>query len=468
MRQRMRKIIASVMFFTMSFYSTFSFAAVDNFGSSLKSLGISSNINKPGVVNDQLGGFMTGGSLHTRNKVSNVQFLNIQPPSMNIGCGGIDLFAGGLGYINGEMFKRLITDIGTAGISYASMLAIKTISPQVADLISELEAMARFMNAQNMNSCQLGASIASGAWPKNAASQDLACQARKMGTSAAANYFIARYNCSGNDNVVKTNAQDMEGLLGTDYNLVWAAFEKAGAKSASSLSNEDVEELMSISGTLIAQTKDNKRVTFEHKNSLVKSAKIIETLIYGNYDTLSVYKCKDHNKCLDLDVKDKTFDKDNSYLVKITKIVNSIADKFIQENKTGTSAGLEPEEENLVTTSSIPILKIIELETGLKGHGVSLAVEEYAEVIAYDYIINYLDSMIDLVYKAVTNLEYAQIDGEAIDSFKKEIRYVKTLLINERGQAFERMNTLLSVKQRMIQVEHMLKNAFGEYRYMKT
>jgi conjugative transfer pilus assembly protein TraH len=451
-------VMVAAMLLTIAFEAM---ASIEGFTSKLTNIGISTNVNKPGVVNDQLGGFMTGGSLHTRNQVSNVQLMTIDPPSFSAGCGGIDLFAGGFGYINSAKLQALFKDIGSSAVSYAQMLTIKTISPQIADILAELESMARFMNSQNINSCQMGASIATGMWPKNAASQELACQSKKMGgANKVSNFFTARYDC-GAGNSVSTNDEDMKGLLGSNYNLVFTALKKSNPN----ISNDVIEELMSISGSLIAKGKDNA-ISFEHKNSLIKDAKMIEMLIYGNSDDLKLYKCDDGIKCLNLGITAKKFDKDNSYLAKITKLVQSISEKLISETK-GQITSLSEEEKLLIQTSSVPILKIISLEVGLKGHSTTLAIEEYAEVVAYDYIVNYLDSMLDFVYKAVTNLEHAQIDGEVIKSFKQEIRYVKGLLLSERGQAFEKMNILLSVKQRMMQIEGMLKNAFSEYRNLK-
>ena len=72
--------------------------------------------------------------------------------------------------------------------------------------------------------------------------------------------------------------------------------------------------------------------------------------------------------------------------------------------------------------------------------------------------------MLDEVYKALSTLEYSQMDGEHIKNFKEEIRYIKSYLVSERQGAFERMNTLLSVKQRFLQVQQMVKTTFAEYR----
>lgn len=435
--------------------------AGDLLGNSLSKLGVMSTTNRPGVVTDQLGGYMTGGSLHTRNSVSDENLMNIQLPSLSMGCGGIDLHFGGLGYINSANLEKLLKDIGSAGLAYGSMLTIKTLSPQVSDVISQLEAMARFLNSQNINSCQMGALIAAGAFPKTAASQELACNAKNMGNSEMGNYFAARAGCQETDKAT-ANKDEYNGLLGTEFNLVWHALRKLNPN----MSKERIEDLMSLSGTLISKPNDDGKggVTLIHKNSLIKDSKLIEAKLYGSKDnSLKLYECSDNTKCINLGFKNQAMSQDQSYLVLIKKLISSIADKLLQETA-GANVTLTDDEKHVVQTSSVPIVSIISLETALKGNGVALATEEYAELVAFDYLISYLDSMLDEVYKALATLEYSQMESDHIKNFKEEIRYIKGYLVSERQGAFERMNTLLSVKQRFLQVQQMVKTTFAEFR----
>ena len=223
-------------------------------GNSLSKLGVMSTTNRPKVIDDQLGGYMTGGSLHTRNSVSDENLMNIQLPSLNMGCGGIDLHTGGIGYINSAQLETLIKNIGSSALSYGTMLTVKTLSPQIADVLSQLESMARFLNSQNINSCQMGALIAAGAFPKTAASQELACNARSMGNGGIGNYFTAREDCSSKDKAM-ANKNEYDGILGTEFNLVWHALKKLNKD----MSQERIEDLMSLSGTLISTPNEGKK-----------------------------------------------------------------------------------------------------------------------------------------------------------------------------------------------------------------
>ena len=192
---------------------------------------------------------------------------------------------------------------------------------------------------------------------------------------------------------------------------------------------------------------------------------MLETLIFGaTANKISLYQCDTEDKCLNPTVQNtKDFKPEQSMLKKIKDLLDSIADKIIQENN-GTATALTDSEKVLASNTSIPIIKLISLNAGLKGHSVTLTIEDYAEAVAFDYVTNYLDSMIDFVYKALGQLEHTQLEGEVISKFKDEVRYVQKLLASDRLKAYERLTTLISVKKRAQQIETMVLNNFAEYR----
>ena len=328
----------------------------------MKKLNIYSNTNKAEVWNDQLGGYATGGSFYARVPTTNLQLLTLDVPSLDMGCGGINAYFGGFGYINSQKFEELLKNIGTSATSYAVMLAFKTISPQVSNLLENLEATARFINSQNINSCQLGASIASGLFMKNEQSQRLACQARKMGGSGVgekiSNYFTARYDCGNESDMYATNqSSKQETLLPAEYNLVWFALQK----ETTGLSREDKEFLMSLSGTLIAK-KSGKTTAFENKDSLVQSEKLLEAWIFGGGDAESkVYVCDNEEKCLNPRLKNTTVKKEDTILYKIQKNIASLEQKIAEENA-GANNTLSAEEKDLISKEKELEFKEKELE----------------------------------------------------------------------------------------------------------
>lgn len=431
----------------------------------LDKMGVYSNVNRPKIWEDQLGGYATGGSIYARTPTSDLQLLSFDPPSFDAGCGGININFGGFGYIKGKQLEEMMKNIGSNALSYGVMLTIKTISPQIGDLLESLEAMARFMNSQNINSCQMGASIAAGLFPRNEHTQRLACQARKMGSGGIGDklsgYFTAREQCNDATEMVSTNSQDKEKtLLPTEYNLVWHAINKEGGN----LSQGDKEFLMSLSGTIIGLKGKDEVVGMHHKASLVKGYGMLNALIFGGeMQELKTYVCDEANNCLHPKIITKKWRKEDAILYKVSAVMGSLEDKVLKENA-GMSVSLDGKEKDLLSRSAVPILKLISLNAGLKGHGVKYTVEDYAEAVAFDYVIGYLDNLVDFIYRAVSNLEHAQIESEKIKLFKEEVRGIKQELFQERSKAMDRLSTLLSVKERTRQIEGQVFRMFADYR----
>jgi conjugative transfer pilus assembly protein TraH len=440
----------------------------------LGKLGMSSNYNRPEIWQDQLGNYATGGSLYARTPSSELQLLSFDMPSIDAGCGGININFGGFGYISGKQIETLIKQIGTNALSYAVMLTIKSISPQIADLLENLEAMARFMNSQNINSCQLGASIASGLFAKTEAGQRLGCQARKMGGGsggigdALSNAFAAREGCNDGKEASSTNSADNnkdKPMLPEEYNLVWYAL----SKESSNLPVSDKEFLMSISGTVLSVKGKDGNISFIHKPSLIRgNDKLIDKIIFGSAGEagtsgFKLYTCDKADLCLHLTKGHQPWDSTDSMMHKVADIIRSMEEKIKAEGK-GENVSLDAREKDMLTKTTLPIFKLISLHVALKGHGARYSVEDYAETLAFDYTIGYLDELVNFVYEAISNLEHAQMEGEVIKKFKEELRAVRLDLFNERSKAMNRLHTILSVKQTTRQVEDQVNLLFADYR----
>jgi conjugative transfer pilus assembly protein TraH len=57
--------------------------------------GVTTNVTNPGAHKDQSAGYYSGGGVSARNRVKNAQIATLQLPSINAGCGRIDMFMGG-------------------------------------------------------------------------------------------------------------------------------------------------------------------------------------------------------------------------------------------------------------------------------------------------------------------------------------------------------------------------------------
>ena len=155
---------------------------------------------------------------------------------------------------------------------------------------------------------------------------------------------------------------------------------------------------------------------------------------------------------------------DESLIGRVRTLLHSMAEKFLKE-QAGQDVSLADNEKHLVMNSSVPILKLLGLNAGLKGRAVVATVEDYTEAVAYDYVTSYFNGLLEKTRKALLELgENAVNAEEIIDKFQKELQEGKQNLFKERAAAFERLATLLSVKQRTKSLEKMVKSAYANYR----
>ena len=149
---------------------------------------------------------------------------------------------------------------------------------------------------------------------------------------------------------------------------------------------------------------------------------------------------------------------------RVRELLKSLAKKFLEE-KAGQAQRIDPAEKHLVTNSSVPILKLLGLNAGLKGRAVVASVEDFTEAVAYDYVTSYFNGLLEKTRRALIDMQNNAVNAEEIiDKFQKELQKGKQNLFKERAAAFERLATLLSVKQRTKSLEKMVKSAYANYR----
>ena len=461
----------SIIFFI---YSSTVFAAgmngqLDNF---FESMGYKSNVTSAGAYKSQSGGYYTGGSIFARAPASNTQIANIQMPSFRAGCGGIDLFKGAFSHINAEGLISMLRDIASGAKGYAFNLALQTITPQIYNTMTELNAIAQRINSMNINSCEAAATALGGVWPKSDASSRMLCNA--MGTSNEGNVFkdwaASRQGCGAEDrrnevnNNSNTNEQFKE-IIGDEFNLAWRALKKNPF-----FANDDAlaEFFMSISGSIISKKVPSKdgSTRFEkiHLASLANNQELINMLVFGEKKSTKdavTYKCDDKamTKCLNPTTSALTIDKNSALILKVENLLRSIAEK-IREGTKEESA----EEKAFIEATIIPIKKILAVQTAFKGGDTEvIGVSEMSEAIAHDMVLQLLDGILDTVSQNIKNLQQVQIDDSIISEFKNDISKARRFVLERRNGAFQQMNNVLSLIERTRQIEKQLHHMFIEY-----
>ncbi|MGC8518951.1 MAG: conjugal transfer protein TraH [Steroidobacteraceae bacterium] len=120
----------------------------------LSGAGVSAN--GPGYFNSEARGvYLMGGADVRFPTRTSPTLLSVNPPYVYAGCGGISAYFGGMSYINGNQIKQLIQEIAQNSIGLVSMLAIKELCPQCADVIAEMQAIAQKAADLSISSCSM-------------------------------------------------------------------------------------------------------------------------------------------------------------------------------------------------------------------------------------------------------------------------------------------------------------------------
>lgn len=114
-----------------------------------------SNSTAPGsfTTHDRVGIYAGGYSMRT--PIHNVNVVAFDPPRLNAGCGGVDLYGGSFSFINGDELIAIFRSVASNAAGLAFKAAIKVISPSLDSLMTEFQTMLQNMNNLAKNSCSL-------------------------------------------------------------------------------------------------------------------------------------------------------------------------------------------------------------------------------------------------------------------------------------------------------------------------
>ena len=114
----------------------------------------------PSSYNGQQRGYLTGGQFSGRFRLTNESVFSVTPPRVSAGCGGIDLFAGGLSFLDADYLVEKFENILQAAPALAFSMALKAHCETCEDVMSKLEATSSFLNSLQVNDCRMANQVA--------------------------------------------------------------------------------------------------------------------------------------------------------------------------------------------------------------------------------------------------------------------------------------------------------------------
>ena len=376
--------------------------------------GMSTNITSPGSYQDQAAGYYSGGGFTMRTNNKSYNPASMTPPSLKMGCSGIDMYMGSFSLIAGDQLVQMAKNLGTQAASYGFQLALKTFAPQIENLLSKLRDMAMELNEFSVEDCQAVQSAFASVLSKDSAMyesvcKDLACQ------GGGKDYFKARESCNNQDEARK-KAKELQNksndeLLTGDYNLFIVAAKKAGVLE------ELILPMMSIAGTIVM--KDGKRSTYD---SLVKDQTTWTANLKGG--DASQYLCQDRDKCLQVNlVSSKAISVEQSYQGRAQKRIFTIKQSML------TNKPFKKEDKEFLSSigDSFPLYDYLSLEV---VSGVSI-IDKATELVATYMIVQYLNGVIHEVRTAVQALEAKQINDQHFVDYLEKLDKTQIFISNK-------------------------------------
>lgn len=427
-----------------------------------------SNVSRPGAVSDQQSGYYSGGSIVMRGPRPKVlRPAHVQLPDFKYDpcTGSADMLFGGFSFLKTATYLKYIKDVANGVPSYLAMMAIKEISPQIQDIISQLEATARDINGLTLSRCKASQSIASGIWNiTNNAMHQRCMSGNHVGKNDPDLYKITE-KCD--DDPTSTSGQgeddELKSLLGDEFNLVWKALSQGDGAP-----EKDLKELiMSISGSVISQKDHDGTISLTSLPSLVEKDDLVEKYIgnsTGGDTEVKLYRCADSAKCLNPQETAKIFKNNETMYGHVTTLLESITQKVHDAPGDNPAGSLNDQETALVEFSEIPLIRIIEAEISSGNSKASILNNpEFVEVICYDVITNFMQKLLRDAKASVEMLRRAQIDDTPMQQFGQNVEVVRSYIRDKRYSAYQKLQVIMQAKQQLRQQEQVFEAGFGQF-----
>jgi conjugative transfer pilus assembly protein TraH len=415
--------------------------------------GMASNVTSGGAYKDQTAGYYTGGSMSVRNQVRSAQVATLQMPGYRAGCGGIDLWAGGFSHISAEDLVRVLRNIGSTAASYAFMLAVQTVSPQIYNIMNELNALATQINQTNINSCEAAATMLGGVWPKTDQSSKHLCQAMGTNLGQFSDWSAARQGCGakGDRNSVLTRRREdspYKDMFVGEFNLVWKAIQ---ANAFLSRDKQLAQLFMTLVGSLIVRRNGDAYEVITLP-AFVDRDDVLSSLLTGG--NAPMYECRDE-ACLAPDLKEVNLPETHALLRKTHLILESLINKIYDDT--------EPtqEEKDFLNSTRLPVYKMLNVTTAYRRGYAPVDVHQYADLIAVDILYRYVLEVIDIVHDSVVQLRSVQVDEAHMERFLQQLRQARERITQRRQSAYQQMDSTLSFIQATQLIEKQLHMMLG-------
>ncbi len=418
--------------------------------------GAAVNTTGPTAFDGQASGHWTLGNLYVRAPVRTEAIATVGLPSFRAGCGGIDAFAGAFSFIDSDQLVAFGRAVAQNAAGFAFELALETISPVIAETMAKLRALAQWVNSQNLNSCETAQALVGAAWARNDRASGAICAAIGTSQGLFTDYAAARHGC-GADGQRHSTLASASGPLAeqvpVNVNYAW----RAALDSAFLAADPELAELaVSVSGTVIVTAPTTDADTAGPRvrvlEPLALDRRLTEVLMEGG-GSLPVYACDEPARCLNPTWGSVAIPAGGGFRPRVAELLR----RLVEAVRTDTAP--PPEALGLVNLTTLPVYRVVNAAAAYRGAVVDQEVDALAEAVALDVLQVWLTDLHRAIEAKAGALDIA--DGDRLERWRAGLRATRVALSRHRHEGMERLNTALSVIEKLRLVETELAGALS-------
>lgn len=398
-----------------------------------------------GAWESQRRGIISGGGVRTRVPVVNEQLINIQTPTVDGGCGGIDMFAGSAAFINADQLIQLFRNIASNAKAYAFHIALQTVFAEASAKISDLQEIVQELNALSMDSCEWAQGLVEPGADALENAMGMELRGRATDTGAISGFMESIANIGGTGGIEKTmsegSTEEKEAVKEQMGNVVWKAMKKNGIEHWSWLNGAGgeslLESIMSMTGTMIIGSEDGGETRV--RTSLSGPYLTLRDVVEGGDDIQTI-------KCNDSDCDSPTLQAQDieGLSTRIETMLNGDANNngLIYYYNSGHTNGYSPNSDETAFITNLPYStgSMIRQLAVLNESSARMFVQEHSKAIALDFSYDLATKM---VRSAKDSLEGSD------ETYSNEVR---TMVNNNYNRLTQEHNTLQSKYGSLTQV----------------
>ena len=419
------------------------------------SAGAMSNVTNAQVYSTETSEVISGGSMVFKSPQRAFTPFGFTPPSLKLGCGGMDMYMGAFGMANKAEFVQFLRNVGQNSAGLAFKVALQAMSPDLGTQVQEIADTISKWNQYFGSSCEAARRVMDSgpsAWISEAVGN---AKRNLVATGQATGETEARDAVETNDQAAIDNAPCRQNDAGktvecSQINIVWAAMNRG---TLAGLTDSEKEIMMSLFGTTIIE-KQNINGSISLAAFPRKSKFNISQLVgipSESKTTLKAYQCvpEPTNACLQLSEVDLETQSFGQLFYK-----KSIALRDAIRNRT------QPDLQDLRLLSmgtSLPLIKIIELRAAATNQPLvnDELLEIWAKAAAWELASRYVE---EVAGDLKTMLEAAKVtDSSAlrVTAVKEVLASLDTTKDEMRSERAEIYTQVAKVGALISQLEHL-------------